>query len=229
MPPHALLEPLKKRFSQEHPNIEVALTALPWADAMVDAFPEERAAVAAAVPKRQREFFAGRALSRSLLDTLGQPRAPLVPLEDRRPDWPSAVVGSISHTDGICGVAMAPSKLIDGLGLDIEGAAPLEPKMERMLLTDGEQAQLNAMNPLKRGERVKLIFSAKEAFYKAQYRLTRTFLDFRDVSLKIDPTHARFQARVHHPIAERLAPYALEGFYFWAERWVFTGMVLRSG
>ncbi len=41
------------------------------------------------------------------------------------------------------------------------------------------------MNPAVRAETAALIFSAKEAFYKCQYTLTKEFLEFQDVELDL--------------------------------------------
>jgi 4'-phosphopantetheinyl transferase EntD len=43
-----------------------------------------------------------------------------------------------------------------------------------------------------RGRAAKILFSAKEAFYKCQYTVTERFLDFTDVELSIDLQRGSF-------------------------------------
>ena len=40
-------------------------------------------------------------------------------------------------------------------------------------------------------------FSAKEAFYKCQYPITKQFLDFQDATLTLDWRRGSFRVRVH--------------------------------
>ena len=62
--------------------------------------PEERGAVAKAVPKRVAQFTAGRVCARRALAQLGNTEpVPILMGEDRAPQWPAGYVGSISHTD----------------------------------------------------------------------------------------------------------------------------------
>src|SRR5437763_335927 len=70
-------------------------------------YPEERACIARAVPKRRAEFATGRVCARQALERLGVAVGPLLPHPDRSPAWPPGIVGSISHTDGYCAVAVA--------------------------------------------------------------------------------------------------------------------------
>ena len=75
---------------------------------------------------------------------------------------------------------------VAGVGLDVEQDEELRPELERMICTPPERAWLDSQPSARRGQLGKLFFSAKEAFYKAQYPLTRAYLDFRDVDLHLD-------------------------------------------
>ena len=55
-----------------------------------------------------------------------------------------------------------------------------------MVLTDSEMKQL-AYSPLGEDLFTTLIFSAKEAFYKAQYPLFKKWLNFKNVEITVSP------------------------------------------
>jgi 4'-phosphopantetheinyl transferase EntD len=149
-------------------------------------FPAERDYLARAVDKRKAEFGTGRVCARHALSMLGVAPAALVPDADRAPRWPPGILGSISHTAGCCAVAVTTTMHLAGLGLDVELDTPLDSDLEPLLCTSAEQAWLKSLDDPERERVGKLFFSAKEAFYKCQYRLTRTLLDFTDVDLEID-------------------------------------------
>jgi 4'-phosphopantetheinyl transferase EntD len=170
-------------------------------------FPEELAYLARALPKRRFEFGTARVCARQALAGLGVAPAPLVPLKDRQPAWPAGVVGSISHTDDYCAVVVASSPPMRSLGLDVERIKPVEARVAEMILTPPEMAFVAAQPAARRDELVILYFSAKEAYYKCQYPLTGTFLDFHDVELELWLDAGRFVARRVTPgRAPRLAP-----------------------
>jgi 4'-phosphopantetheinyl transferase EntD len=148
-------------------------------------FPDERQYVSRAVIKRQAEFGTARVCARRALARLGIAACSLLPNPDRSPRWPRGIVGSISHTAGCCAVAVTSSPHIAGLGLDIELDTRLDGGLEAMICTENERLWLNHANG-DRAQLGKLFFSAKEAFYKCQYTMTRSLIDFRDVELKIE-------------------------------------------
>jgi 4'-phosphopantetheinyl transferase EntD len=151
-----------------------------------DLYPEELQYIAGAVSKRKAEFATARTCARRALARLGVSPCALVPRVDRSPSWPNGVVGSIAHTTGCGVVAVTDASEIIGIGLDIELDTPLEPNLERMICTDRERRWLECAKPSERGFLGKLYFSAKESFYKCQYGITRTFLDFGEVEIEFD-------------------------------------------
>jgi 4'-phosphopantetheinyl transferase EntD len=149
-------------------------------------YPDEIKYIEHAVEKRRAEFGTARVCARLALSKLGIPPCSLVPRVDRSPQWPSGVVGSISHTEKLCGVAVTTSPRIVSLGLDLEIDAPLEPELQRLICTSAERQWLDQHRSTERGQAAKILFSAKEAFYKCQYTVTEQFLEFTDVELSID-------------------------------------------
>src|SRR5688572_22461211 len=105
-------------------------------------FPEEEAVVAKAVEKRRREYAAGRAAARAALAKLGIAPVPIAASDDRAPEWPHGIVGSISHTKSCCAVALARAELYAGVGLDVEGAEPLKPDLLKMICTRDETVRI---------------------------------------------------------------------------------------
>jgi len=147
-------------------------------------FPEELPLVASAVAKRRLEFGRGRQCARAALRRLGLSDVPLLSGEQREPLWPAGVVGSITHTHGLCLAAVAWQSSYAGVGIDVEPAAPLERAIAERIATEAEMNALGSLSPLLAA---RLIFSAKEAFYKCQFYRTRQFLGFFDVSVELEP------------------------------------------
>jgi 4'-phosphopantetheinyl transferase EntD len=156
--------------------------------------PGEAAMMARAVEKRRREFTAGRVLARTAMGRLGIAEQPLLNGDDRAPIWPTGVVGTITHTRGWCAVAIAKATDLRALGADVEQDTPLEERLWDSVLNPDEIDHLQGMRPDEARALGKLIFSAKECAYKAQYLLTRTFLGFSAMSVVVDADAARATA-----------------------------------
>lgn len=152
----------------------------------MELWPEEQTVIARAVAKRCREFTAGRACARAALGHFGIVSTPIPSGRDRAPVWPTGFVGSITHCDGFCAAVVARNSTMRGLGLDAEPAIPLEPELMQYICTASERDQLAVRPELTPGMWGKLIFSAKEAFYKSYFQVTQTSLDFCDVVLTFD-------------------------------------------
>lgn len=160
--------------------------------------PEEAEAVARAVAKRRDEFEAGRVLARRALARLSPElaAAPLPVGPDRAPAWPAGFVGTITHSRHLCAAAAARAADAASLGLDLEPATPLKEDLVARILGREERAWLAARPPGDRLLLAKLVFSAKEAFYKCQHPLTGRFLEFHDVCLALDLDAGAFTATV---------------------------------
>lgn len=159
--------------------------------------PEETGTLARAVPRRRREFAAGRVCARRALERLGRPAAPIPANADRSPRWPDGVTGSIAHAGGLCVAAVAsvaPSAVFRALGIDVEPAGPLEASLLPWIATAAERPWCAAP------DHARLLFSAKEAFYKAQYGVSRTLIGFHDVVLRFDLAAGAFEAVLQRPV-----------------------------
>ena len=157
--------------------------------------PAEAAAIAGAVPARVMEFHAGRAAARAAMAALGVPNAPVGMAADRAPVWPAGVTGSISHSATACVAAVGRPENWAGIGVDLEEATALAADLIPEICTSAERAWLGAQPADARGLMAKLVFSAKEAVYKAQYPVTGQVFGFDALEIAIDRDESRFSAR----------------------------------
>lgn len=155
-------------------------------------FPQEEEQIARSVPNRQREFIAGRQCAHRAIAVLGLPDQPLLNGPDRAPQWPEGLIGSITHTHDYCGVAVTKRGGVVSLGLDAEPELGMRPELWQQTSTGAELGWLASLSEHERPIYAKLIFSAKESFYKCQFPLTRSFLDFEEVEVEIDEILSTF-------------------------------------
>lgn len=187
----------------------VRCAALPIDDAWL--FPEERALVEAAVPKRRAEFAAARHLARAAMAELGVAPAPILAGEGREPVWPPGIVGSISHDASCCLVAVA--READGyrsLGIDTELAGELDSDLvETVCRPDELEAAVAGKATL--GETAKRLFSAKESVFKCQFPLTREWLDFNDLRVALESGGEGFSATLLRDAGPLRAGHRIDG------------------
>ncbi len=150
--------------------------------------------------KRLADFTVGRLCARRVLADLGVHEFPLEIGRDRSPAWPPGIVGSISHTEGFgCAVAARIGSIL-GVGVDAETVGRVSPEIEPIVLTERERRDLRALSGLTRQRAATIIFSAKEAYYKCQFPLTRRWLDFTDIWLELATDDMQHGTFVVHPI-----------------------------
>ncbi len=188
----------------------------------------EAALMAKAVDKRRREYTAGRVLARRAAAQLGLGPIEVLPREDRSPAWPEGVVGSITHTRGHVAVALARSETVRGLGLDVEQAEPLKHRLWDMICTGEDRAMLARYSEPERSRLAKIVFSAKEAAYKAQYAITEQFLGFAAMHIDLDLAESRFVATFRQEAGDAFAPGdTLIGSLVRTERLVATAVIIE--
>jgi 4'-phosphopantetheinyl transferase EntD len=210
-------------------GVAAAELRVPGALSLLD--PAEAAAVAKAVPKRASEFAAGRLCARRVLAEFGVEGFAVLAASDRRPVWPESLVGSITHTAGFCAAVAAQCRHFSSLGLDTETAGAVKAELWPRICTDWEMAWVGSLAPAAQADAVTLIFSAKEAFFKCQYPLTRERLEFAD--LKVEPVAwgascGPLIVTPTRPIGLAARSAALECAFRFHEQFVSTGISLRS-
>jgi phosphopantetheine--protein transferase-like protein len=165
-----------------------------------DVTPEEMARTDSHVPHRKAEFLTGRTYARRALRSLGLAAPTIGSHPDRSPIWPEGVVGCITHTRDYCAVVAAKTPGIRGLGVDIEIPGRMNEAMARKTFTEAEQAYLAAQPGSLRQERMCVIFCAKEAFYKMQFPLTKAWVGFQDVEVRLEE-EGRFSMTLEKAVA----------------------------
>lgn len=173
---------------------DVALAVVDPRIAPPPVWPEEAPAMAGMVAARRREFAAGRAAIRTALRVLGAPPAAVPMGPDRAPLWPEGIVGSLSHIPSACLAVVAHAARFRSLGVDLEEGAALPEDLWDAILIPAERDWLAAQPAPDRGGLARLIFSAKEAAYKAQYPLSRQVLEFSAMQIVPDLAAGRFDA-----------------------------------
>nr|WP_213453342.1 4'-phosphopantetheinyl transferase superfamily protein [Micromonospora sp. NBRC 107566] len=194
-------------------------------------YPEEEACIARAVDKRRREFTSARVCARAALAQLGIPPAPILPGPRGAPAWPAGVVGSMTHCDGYRAAAVALGRDVCTIGIDAEPAGPLPDGVLEAIALDPERASVSGLSAAVPGVPWdRLLFSAKEAVYKAWFPLTGAWLDFHQARIDIDPAAHTFTATllVPGPVAggTRLSGFA--GRWLHRDGLVATAIVQRQ-
>lgn len=159
-------------------------------------YAEERQAIANAVPLRVREFRAGRVYARRALRALGLPDGPILPRKLRSPIWPSGTTGSISHCRHVCAAVVGLTKDIASVGIDIEDFTAATFDLEAMVATPSEMAQQQQIQDLCSIPLGYLLFSMKEATYKAYCAIAGDFLNYHDVEVSIDAKSNCFRSKL---------------------------------
>jgi 4'-phosphopantetheinyl transferase EntD len=187
-------------------------------------FPEEEAQVAKAVLKRRREYGAARILGRRALASLGVPATPILNDSDRVPAFPPGVVGGITHTRGLCVVVAASASSYVGLGIDAEGASPLEEKLFDTILRPEELERLEGLDDESRGRAAKLLFCIKECAYKAQYPTSRVYFGFSGMS--VEAGRGDFVATMQLDAGAFAKGHRFEGRYLVDGAYVIAGLAI---
>jgi len=154
-------------------------------------FGSEEMLVEGASQRRRRHFLTGRACARAALATLGTPPTE-IPSAGRRPVWPASVNGSITHTEGFVGAAVARADECAGVGLDAESEPIERADVRDRVLTAAERAVVDGLAPEHRPWAATRHFSAKEAFYKALPGDLMGRADFWDVGVSIGASTLRY-------------------------------------
>jgi len=194
--------------------------------------PAEAAYLGRAVPKRVQEFAAGRLCARRAMAEFGVTDFALQVAGDRQPIWPDSLVGSITHTAGLCVAVVAERRLLAAVGMDSEVVGDVTRDIWPTICRPAEAAWLESLPASQQAAAVALIFSAKEAFYKCQYPVTGEWLNFHD--LLIEPvawgpaTGAFRVGATRRPALGDPTPLPMLGRYLFHEQYVSTGVALPA-
>jgi 4'-phosphopantetheinyl transferase EntD len=189
--------------------------------------PSESAAITNAVLKRRNEFIAGRTCARRALQRLGYSCRPIPVGSLREPIWPEGITGSITHEGTYAISALACTRQISLLGIDLAFRDALSGALVPMICRDDE------IDGIQRHERefggddlFKLVFSIKESVYKCLFPVVRKFFDFSDVSVEFTYRKGRAEPEVvlRNPVVFSHVTSRLNVAYLYAADYVFTGV-----
>jgi 4'-phosphopantetheinyl transferase EntD len=194
----------------------------------------EASVIAKAVPKRQREFRSGRAAARSALAEFGLEQCPIPRDTAGCPIWPSGFVGSISHCEDEAIVIAGRSTDFMGLGIDVEPVLSFNGQALNLVCNDTDRS----FRPLSETRLPMpweyLIFSAKEAFYKAAFPICRIFLDPASIAVVAFPNKGSIRGKfIVIPVQKDLADDALmqstEGRWAFYQNHLYCSVIIPRG
>jgi 4'-phosphopantetheinyl transferase EntD len=171
-----------------------------FGDRAAGLFAEEEMALRGSAPGRRREFITGRYCARKALGRLGVGPTPLLSGLRRGPRWPEGIVGSITHCAEFRAAAVARAEHVATMGIDAEPNEPLPPGVLDLVARPAEAAMLERLDPAAGICWDRLLFSAKEALYKAWHPVMRCSLGFEDAVVTISATAPAFRARLNEPL-----------------------------
>jgi len=134
-------------------------------------------------PKRQRDFALGRACARAALAQAGLADAVLLRAESGAALWPPGFTGSITHTVGYAAALVSGD--YRGVGIDAEQIGGVTEALAPRLFGEQERAWLGGLSPATLPLAMTLLFSAKEAAFKARNAPAGAALAFRDMQIEV--------------------------------------------
>ncbi len=149
---------------------------LPW--------PDEEPLIARSVAKRRNEFVTVRHCARLAMEALGLPPTPILKGEKGEPQWPSGVVGSLTHTQGYRGAVVGRASAVRSVGIDAEPHDALPEKVLDAISLPAERHEMAGLPSGLHWDRI--LFCAKEATYKAWFPLTGRWLGFEDAHITLE-------------------------------------------
>lgn len=152
---------------------------------------------------RKEEFVAGRFCAVQAAKNIGLALNALPSSASRAPMWPDGIIGSISHSKKLAISCVSKPEAFDSVGIDAEEILSQELDIQDTIASPAELSLIRSNFRLG----LTVIFSAKEAFYKALYPKVKCFIDFKEVELvKIDLQRGDLELKLtsHNPL---LSPY----------------------
>ena len=146
---------------------------------------DEMEAVARTSVRRRAEFAAERHCARTALSLLGHDPAGVPSLPTNAPRWPGGVTGSVSHSPGYCGAVVTWCRLFGAIGFDVKRRGSVPPDVLSIMASESEAAGLWRDTSHSRDDLATVLFSAKEAYYKAHHQAYGSELDFPDIAFRL--------------------------------------------
>lgn len=191
-------------------------------------YPEELMQTKQMGTKRMQAFATGRLLARSVLTDFGVQRWPLLADRESCPIWPSGLIGSVTHTGKLCAVAVGSVVAVTSIGIDAEQVPRMHSKLWPSLFTAEEQAYLKTITSAAQQQAwATCFFSAKEAFFKYQFPLTRQWIGFKEA--QVEKRGDMLWIRVLKNDSNDLLPWnRFRVSYAFSDQWVLTAILGRG-
>lgn len=151
----------------------------------------------------------GRLAAFRAIKALGMTPEPVLRGKHREPLWQDGIVGSISHKGDIAIAAVVSKTIADGIGVDLECIdEPVNLRISTRVCHPSEMDWIFKRQD-NRDIRFKMVFSAKEAGFKAFFPIHQIFLNYLDAELSWDDDRQSFvgsllkSAGNHYPVGYR--------------------------
>lgn len=165
--------------------------------------PGEALSIPARQPAMRRASGAARWIAHGLLADIGFNDFAILRTPSGAPVWPEGMTGSFAHDDEMAVAAVAPVSHIRSLGIDVEPAQPLPEDLVALVATHAD-----VTDAVDRDLAGRILFSAKEAVYKAVYPLDRRILGYEDIAVDLKAGFATTatgrRARLAYCVAPRV-------------------------
>jgi 4'-phosphopantetheinyl transferase EntD len=162
---------------------------------------EEARSIPARQPAMRRASGAARSVAHDLLADIGFNDFAILRASSGAPIWPDGITGSLAHDDEMAVAAVAPVSQIGSLGIDVEPARSLPDDIFTLVATRADVT--DAVDRYLAG---RVLFSAKEAVYKAVYPLDREILGYEDIAVDLNAGHAMTKTGRRTRLAYCVAP-----------------------
>jgi len=171
---------------------------------------------------RTAEFNAGRFCAQQALSAWNQDGL-VGQADDRSPNWPDGFSGSISHSKNWVWASVAKSEQVLSIGVDTEVIVDSATRSQtwEQVATIAELRTLETLD-LDPATEFTVLFSAKEAFYKCWYPVSKQYFDFKDATVEsCQPGQLTIRPTKSNPISQ-LQPSQLTVQYLVDAQDVFT-------
>jgi enterobactin synthetase component D len=189
---------------------------------------EARDGAAIVHTRRREEFFLGRTAAHHALLHSGIER--ITPIRRGllgEPIWPEGFVGSITHCHPWTIAAVAEKKEVSAIGIDLESMERVQVEDVRTLICcPSELDWIASGNPV---ERLTILFSAKEAIFKAVHPSCHRYFGFLDVEVVSKPLENKCVGTLQINLSEGYAKsHRFDVHYSVQQKYVFAYLIEKA-
>ena len=182
--------------------------------------------------KRRVEFLSGRICALTAMKLYGVKKAQqLLIKSDSSPMWPHNIVGSISHSKNIAIAIVGDNDKYSGIGIDIEQIPKNNTATELMpkIISSNELTNFHNLN-LDTQQLFSIVFSGKEALFKAVYPQVNKYFYFNDVKcINILPEYDQWSMMLTKTLSKKhYAGKIYCGLYFIGYEYIISIVILSQ-